>query len=84
MTDTRCILDRYSKEHHYSIHSTKNTYLDCSENKSNYRWTLDGIVQTAESGVHSGLIRSECTESNINIQERIFKLQEEKYMLYML
>ena len=76
------VLNRYAKEHHYSIHPTKTQIIDCSKNKSNYRWTLDGnIVQIAESGVHLGLIRSENNESSINIQERIQTARRTRYAL---
>ncbi|CAC5386914.1 unnamed protein product [Mytilus coruscus] len=76
------VLSRYANEHHYTIHPMKTQIIDCSKTKSNYKWNLGGNeINTAESGVHLGIIRAEKNECQINIQERIQIPRRTKYAL---
>ncbi|CAC5361769.1 unnamed protein product [Mytilus coruscus] len=76
------VLSRYANEHHYTIHPMKTQIIDCSKTKSNYKWNLGGNeINTAESGVHLGIIRAEKNECQINIQERIQIARRTKYAL---
>ncbi|CAG2223523.1 unnamed protein product [Mytilus edulis] len=63
---------KYAKEHHYKIHPTKTEIIDCSKIKTDYNWTMDGKkVKTTDCSEHLGVKRTDGSENNFNVKDRI-------------
>ena len=76
------VIDRYAKEHHYKIHPTKTEIIDCSKIKTDYNWTMDGKkVKTTDCSEHLGVKRTDGSENNFNVKDRIQTARRTRYAL---
>ena len=68
---------RYSRQHHFKIHPTKTKIVEHNFGKkqSDYIWTLgDSQIMSSEDTIHLGLKRTTSNECELNVNERICKM----------